>query len=49
MRIEPDMVIRKRKGDTMLHICAELGQARIFKMLVESGHNMGVLNQVSEQ
>jgi ankyrin repeat protein len=40
--------IRKKRGDNILHICAEYGKTDCFKKFVELGHKMDRKNEADE-
>lgn len=44
--MKPGEKLRKLRGDNVLHLCAEFGQAECFKKFMELGHMVDVKNEV---
>lgn len=44
--LKPRERLRKQRGDSVLHICAEFGQTECFKKFMELGHPIDILNEV---
>jgi hypothetical protein len=44
--LKPGERLRKQRGDSVLHLCAEFGQTECFKKFMELGHPLDAKNEV---
>lgn len=48
LKLKPDQILKPRKGDTIMHICAEYGRTSLLRMFYEAGNNIQALNKARE-